>query len=314
MRLLVFNWFFISLIFVGGQSVAQDRKFLPPPDSFVDTLTFNTQSMHMTSKDLILLSQGSHFLVQQKLPGKNVKFPKIIKRKKFVLDKMNLNSRQMILDINNDIMRILDGKENRVFKYLKKKLIGYQSVVYDKILPPRDRGGEAPNYEQKSLQDSFKKEYKETDLKFSGGAKLPKGWVQSDDDDVFLIASRIPKFPILAFACDQSNPLQCSIIRKCFVKGTTIEHKHINGLGLFPSSRSFVIGDESDNKLEIFSFKTCLNIVKINEIYLPKKFKKISNIFVDASENLWISTQTQDDYTNATIYKWNAETIKKLIF
>ena len=303
----------VKSLFSIGFSQKLNRKVLNPPDSFIDTWTTTVQSIMVEENNIHLMSFGSSDLIKQNLNYHFSHKPNQELRKRITLEKLKNQSLNIILNVDETGFVILDGTESKVYRYSKDgALISSQSLVYDKLLPPLDQGGEAPNYEQAELQKLFSENYKKINDKFSGSAKVPSNLIKSDSL-LYFIASRVENFPILVLSCMKDNPVQCSIKRACYVEGNEIKNQNIFGIGYVPSSRKIILGDQNKNRIEIYSYNTCLNIEKIGEYFLPPKIKKITNIFIDDQENMWITTKTQDDYSNANLMKWNVSHLQKII-
>jgi hypothetical protein len=40
---------------------------------------------------------------------------------------------------------------------------------------------------------------------------------------------------------------------------------------------------------------------------LPSKLKRLSGLAIDKDDRLWLTTETPDDYSNASVFAWDAK-------
>ena len=297
-------------------ALAKPRKNIPAPDKIAsyESMVRKVRSFDIEGSTLRYVGSESKYLisVDTQKPKNDLK-PFYASKKMEIKDlkglKMNLIS---MYDQGHYL--ILNGTDNEVYFYSPDNiLISRHSIPYDLIRPPRDRGGEAPEWEISDLRRKFKKNFSLSEsYKFTGITKVPKKWIKSARN-LYFVASRINDFPILILSCSPDNPSQCSFFRACVVEGASFKNALISGIATVPDARLILLGREDRHGIEIFRYNSCMHITKKNSLGLPSQLKKISNLAVDKTMRLWVSTLQADDYFNASIFSWGVDSWRPLV-
>ena len=188
-----------------------------------------------------------------------------------------------------------------------------RSVPWDLIRPPRDRGGEPTRSETAEMRQLFFRRFQSTlGLKVSGVVRQPSikrglSKPKANLPTTYLVALRIPQFPLAQMDCDPEEPSLCQLTRSCFVEGGGIEPSSVTGVA-FSSRRDLVlVGDATRRRILGFRFHSCFHVSFETSWSLPPTLKSLSNIHVDEDDRLWISTSEPDDYLNASVFYWNRD-------
>lgn len=188
------------------------------------------------------------------------------------------------------------------------KEITRRVVPRDLIKPARDPRGEPTAPVIASLRRSFSKAWGATPgIRVAGLARIPISWKLGHDKRRYLAALRVPKYPLVMVECDLVEPSSCLIARHCNLEGAAdLEPISISGIGLSQQDgkRLAVIGDARQHRLHIFNFQSCYHVPRIATLKLPARLRPPTNIHVDQSNGLWITTRRPDDYLNASLYFW----------
>lgn len=212
--------------------------------------------------------------------------------------------------VHNNLLLMLDGVNFRsvVYEYKSGQINSVRSIPWDLIKPARDRGGEPTTPEISKLRKKFYRNVMKTlGLKFSGISKAPESWFPGKRL-YFLLASRVPEFPLVAMSCLKDNPSVCQMDRSCFLEGAKgLLPKGISGIAVRKKTREVFIGDRLNHKILKFRFKSCFHVQKTGELILPAKIKELSTITIDEKDRLWVVTQKPDDYFNASVFVWGAD-------
>ena len=207
----------------------------------------------------------------------------------------------------------LDGTEVSVREISTPEFneVSKRSVAWDLIKPPSDRGGEPTRVETVELRARFKKSWLKTPGRKIAGWARRKGNEKHEGIASYLLATKIPGFPVIEMRCGQGEePSSCLMTRACFVDGAGDLHSSaITGIGFSAKSKRVFIGDSKGRKVHVFRFESCFHIVKVGELALPEKLKKLSNVFVDQADRLWLTTEAPDDYLNASVYYWPLDVV-----
>ena len=179
-------------------------------------------------------------------------------------------------------------------------------IQWDTVRPPRDRGGEATTLETSQFRAAFKKAMNSMKgLKSSGIAPIPKSWINNGKNN-YLMLSRLERFPLLLLECDEQTPSSCVVTRGCNVeKKFKTKVDDLRGIGISAERKEIVVGDPIAKQIHAFIFNSCYSIQHTASRALPKKIKTLSSLMVDSEERLFITTDTPDDYLNASLYFWN---------
>ena len=185
------------------------------------------------------------------------------------------------------------------------KEVTRRSVLWDRIAPPRDRGGEATAPETAALRVMFKQRFSATSgVKVAGIAPLPDTWRASPLRQ-YVVATRIRGFPLLIMECDKSDLSVCRITRQCHLEGSgDLKPEAITGIAVSSKRRLILIGDADGHRLVGFKFHSCYHITRRDTYPLPVRLKELTNVAVDADDRLWVTTDAADDYHNASLFYW----------
>ncbi len=177
---------------------------------------------------------------------------------------------------------------------------------WDRIRPPRDRGGEATSGETAELRAAFKRAFLATPgLKAAGIAPLPAAWNERKGVTSYLLALRVAKFPLVLMECSVSEPSACQIVRQCLLEGAQdLAPEAVTGIAVSAARRLVLIGDGKGRRLVGFKFTSCLHVARERDYALPKQLKELTNIVVDTRDRLWVTTGRPDDYLKASVYVW----------
>ena len=184
-----------------------------------------------------------------------------------------------------------------------------RTVPWDLIKPPADRGGEATHPETVALRQAFKRAWlATTGLHIVGMARMPAAW-QPGTKVHYLLATRVKGFPLVQMACEAAEPSSCMIVRQCHLEGAgDLQAEDITGLGIAAAERLVVIGERQQKRLASFHFSSCYHVPRVATYALPAQMKTLTNVTVDASGRLWLTTARPDDYLNASVYFWSKGT------
>ena len=184
-----------------------------------------------------------------------------------------------------------------------------RTVPWDLIKPPADRGGEATQPETAALRQAFKRAWlATTGLHIVGMARMPAAW-QPGTKVHYLLATRVKGFPLVQMGCDAAEPSSCMIERQCHLEGAgDLQTDDITGLGIVAAERLVIVGERRQKRLASFHYTSCYHVPRVATYALPAQLKTLTNVTVDASGRLWLTTAQPDDYLNASVYFWSKGT------
>jgi hypothetical protein len=199
---------------------------------------------------------------------------------------------------------LIDGGELYSYRLDQDgKVLRKGGIVWDRILPIRDRIGEAPKFEISQLRHNFLKEISNASDKFRSVA-----FVKEDDKDYsFYALTGSSHVPLVKFICSIENPAYCEVTRECKIPKIAGSSLDLHGLAYDQKNDQLVVGNSSKNMLFIFKPGDCGGGQSASSIKLDLKFKPISSLNIDSNSNLWLGTKKRDDYLNASVYlfeKW----------
>lgn len=188
-----------------------------------------------------------------------------------------------------------------------------QTMVIDKIRPFPDPRGEPTRHEVAITRDKFIKGFRlriDREIVGAGMARVPVQW-PSAGSHPFLMATRIPGFPLVTVRCPKDHPGYCEVDRQCFLAGgPNLDKTELAGLGLSQKGRRIILGDAKGHRLLIYRFQSCYHVPFEREITLPKEVKEIRNVMIDSDDRIWLSTRFSDDFHNASVFVWEASAWK----
>jgi len=285
------------------------RKVLPVPDKPYsrELLVSGVKSIAFSDTSEVIYPSHRNFIVSQDIS----KIPPLDKpftyTKKIVSDYLGSNRLWLIWKIQKGYL-LLDGEGLGVHFFSKDfQHVSFFTIWYDKILPPRDRGGEAPEFEIRDFRARFLKKFNKAGKnKLTGLVKGPSDWKGLEDGDYFL-ASTVEDFPLLLLRCLKENPGQCFIKRGCFTEGVRTNPKNITGLAVDGKSRLMLLADSEHNRIEVLKFFSCSHVVSRALLHLPARLKKVAAITISPDRSLFVATRFRDDYYNASLFQWDKE-------
>lgn len=210
------------------------------------------------------------------------------------------------VDIVDHKALLLNGTEMAVVEAdaTTLKMVARRSVPWDLIKPAADPQGEPTRPEIADTRVDFKKQLIRTlGTKFAGMARLPASWFKSKQR-AYLVATRIPSFPLLVMECGTDDPSACMITRQCNLAGDKPETGAITGIAISAAQRLVVIGDSAKHRLVGYAWRSCFDVRQARSWTVPKQLRALGNIAIDADETLWVATKVPDDYLNASVFAW----------
>lgn len=204
---------------------------------------------------------------------------------------------------------LMEGRKKKIlrFKPETKRFIGYSEIILDLFRPALDSRGEPTKNEITNGRRNFIRELKKLDsgvIALNGLAEFPQAWVKGSGQASHLIATGIPKFPLFTMKCSSKDGLVCQLKRQCFLEG----HKKVaHGLAVSAKRRQILRVDRENHQLLVYKWMKCHHIPLVGRIKLPAKLNKARNLYIDSSDNLWVSTEKPDNYRNSSLYKWAAK-------
>jgi hypothetical protein len=202
-----------------------------------------------------------------------------------------------------------DGLAFAVFDTQTVQPLFAHSLIWDMLRPPADRGGEGTAVETAKLRAKLKKMVQKTRLKVTGIVPLPPevNPEKSLGKTTMALATRIPGFPLMLAECDTKNLSQCVLTRQCYLEGAPdLPADAVSGIAVSAARKLIIIGDRKAGRLLGFKISSCYNVQRVAEWFLPDRIKKLSNIYIDSEDRLWLTSSEPDNYLNASVYVWKA--------
>jgi hypothetical protein len=207
---------------------------------------------------------------------------------------------------------MLDSLDSRVIavEAMSGFFVSQRNIVLDKLRPPKDSRGEPTKLEVAAYRRQFMSAFGHPEdhrVRLAGLAPLPPSWREGEAHQ-YLLASRLPGFPLMTLQCDEGSLTQCFVARGCFVEGLAdMELDSIAGIATSVKRRLILVGDRKKALLHVFRFNSCHHIVHAGDISLPERLKEIANLSIDDADRLWITTMRPDDFQNANVFLWDAD-------
>lgn len=210
------------------------------------------------------------------------------------------------LDDNRMIVWDNIGLNLKVIKKNSKAVIETKSIAVDLVKPPRDPKGEPTRAEVAILRATFSKNLSKVFGPKISSVRSIKTANQSMNDEVYIVGSRIQKFPVLIMNCRKDDPTSCIADRACYIdEKSKAFHGEIFGVDLNLESDRLVIGDAKHKKIHIFKWKSCFDSRFLYSIDLPKELLIPTALQIDQSNRLWVSSGILDGFTNSSLFYWN---------
>lgn len=190
------------------------------------------------------------------------------------------------------------------------KFVRETSIVLDKLEPPRDSRGEPTRYELAAFRRRVTKMYDSQPANAriaTGITPRPETWPDADGAQ-YLMATRLPGFAVVTTKCDPDNWGQCHIVRGCFLSGKyKVAPENVAGIAVSRKRNLLLVGDTKYNRILVYDYKSCYHIVLKDVIHLPDRLEKVASLMVDDDDQLWVGTEKQDMFLNASLYIWPSE-------
>jgi hypothetical protein len=310
---VIFNLIYCLL---AASKTVMASQVLPLPDESHAALTIE-RSLYggFTSKDFLFVFPGklNHFVrmpLKFDASDREVRFGKTTDHQRIPIRGSQypgdwrgaFQSGEQIVLIDASMLQLL------AIRAKDYKTVMSATVPADLLKPAADRAGEPTTIEiqksRKRFHDSSRKIF---GSRYVGFAEIPDTWEKGDTRD-FLVASRIPGFSVLLMSCQRQDQIACVISRHCFLEGgPAINSRNIVGIGVLPKSRQILLGDSGNNQIRLYRFKSCFDVTYEKTLTLPSRLPKLSNLWVDGAEKLWITTETPDSFTDSNLFYWDSE-------
>ena len=200
-----------------------------------------------------------------------------------------------------DGISILFSSDLSALAIQKNKTVNRESIIVDRIRPAADSRGEPTRREvshyRKKITSSIE------GLSIRGVAKMS---APDQDGSQYIAVTNLTDFRVITLKCSSKRVGHCFFNRTCFLADSNegFGGEYVAGIGLWKNSKYVLIGDRQYNRIFIYKKNTCHDIRQIAVMDLPEKIGKIRSIFVDSSENLWVSVDTRDFSLSASVYMW----------
>jgi hypothetical protein len=294
------------------KSAATGALYEPELPQSLETIERKVYAVGRTPSGLMIAPDRENFVITTPFISsgttRELTFGKMLDSKRTVIgDKSELYDWRAFFPLENRVLAF-EGRLLTMVEFDSTNLteIIKRSIQWDKVKPPRDRGGEATTVETSQFRAAFKKAMNATNgLKSSGIAPIPKSWINNGKTNYFML-SRLERFPLLLMECDIQTPSSCVVTRGCNVEMKfKTKVSDLRGIGISETRKQIVVGDPIAKEIHVFKFNSCYSIQHTISRALPKKIKTLSNLMVDSEERLFITTEGPDDYLNASLYFWN---------
>lgn len=299
--------FAILTSFVCSTSFSKELTF-PSKEFSVETVESGIQGVYIGKNELIAIPYEKPFILKSKYDPKGInreqKFGLLTQMQRISLDGIESAARWHGIHLSTSGLLLLNGLDIlAVFINQDLQLVSRHSIVWDRILPPSDSRGEATTWEIKDFRTRFRSEWQKLDgVKFSGMALLS----ENKERISYLIGTRLQSASIAIMQCPRDRPSACQIKRGCnvhFLK--KVEANQLTGLAFHRASNTIALLEPKQNQIHLLNYQSCYHISQKTTIFLSKKLKESTGIFIDDNSFLWITTRTPDDYNNASIFGWD---------
>lgn len=311
----------LLIILIGScnLSQAQTTRELPIPDEVNSAMTIQRSFVGILAEDdhLFLFPEKQQFMV--KMPfnpsakTREEKFGKLTDHLRIPIEgakypgdwRGGFRNEKKFIAWDASILQLL------VLRLDDFKSIESMTIPSDTIKPAADAQGEPTTNEIQKTQSEFRKATKKVfGTRYTGITEIPAVW-EKNGGRKFLITSKIPGFPLILMSCDKNDDATCLVKRRCFLeKGPKSSPGDITGVGVFESSREVLIGNRTLNRIEVYQYRSCFDVVWKRTLELPKRLSKLTNLHIDKGGRLWVSTQYPDSYSDANLYYWDRDAWK----
>jgi hypothetical protein len=156
--------------------------------------------------------------------------------------------------------------------------------------------------------ERMRRRYKEASSKIFGPkfisiSELPKPSAHKRN---FLIATRLPEFPILIFSCSEDLPLSCLMERFCYLEGGP-KIQSIAGAAYSAKRNEVLLSDNKAHRIYRYKYQSCLHVSYKSQLDITKYIPEISAFHVDYDDNLWIASHAPALKESATLFYWTSK-------
>src|SRR5690606_13851066 len=96
----------------------------------------------------------------------------------------------------------------------------------------------------------------------------------------------------------------CIVKEACFADKFPAHHATTSGLAYSAKRNLLVVGDFAERRLLFFRPHSCFHLQYLRSEPIPQKIKKLTSIYIDHEDMLWLSSDQPDDYHNGSVYVW----------
>lgn len=184
-------------------------------------------------------------------------------------------------------------------------------IILDTPKPASDSRGEPTRAETMALRSrltkTLLKEKGNPDL-IAGMTALPKKWKDRDGSQ-YVLWLRAGTSPLLTVKCDEEHFKYCQVQRACFVKGVSLsETEAVNSISIDPKSQNLLLLMRDKSKIVELNGSSCHALTARDAYSLPKSLENAQGLFVDATNNFWLSLREIEGATSASIFTWDSGT------
>jgi hypothetical protein len=309
-------YFFIMIDWLAILMPLYAAQILPLPDQNHAAITIE-RSLYgaFTGTDFILalLGKSDHFVrmpLKLEESDRDMKFGKMTDHKRIPITDAKYPGDWRAAFLSGERLVLVDAGmlELLVIRSKDFKTVMSTTVPADLLKPAADQGGEPTTFEIQKTRKRFREASRKIfGTRYVGFSEIPDSWEKGATRD-FLVASRVPSFPLLMMSCQKKDEVACLISRQCFLEGgPKIDPENIVGLGVLSKSRQIVLGDARRNEIMLYKFNSCFDVSFQRSIALPSRLPKMSNLHVDQGERLWITAALADTFTDSNLFYWDKE-------
>lgn len=294
----------LLFVFSGSSKAFELQK--PEKKHSLETLVQDMSALIVKDNKLIYLGNSSPVIMTSKVTSNKLGHLEIDEKsasQRYLLDDLDKNNDWGgLAELGNDFL-LVDGFNLKSI-ILNEKFVKTRSsaIRWNKILPPKDRLGEAPAFEVSKMRYQF-----ELEAKTAPGKRIRGIALKSDEQtfaDFFAMTS-LKSYPLVIMRCYKSADGDCEIIRNCrSEKLKELSHAHRAGMAFDSKNSRLYFANTLDNSILEATFSSCLNVAVSGKMFLPKKMKSLSSLYIQ-DENLVIGFTEKDDYYNSSIFVFN---------
>ncbi len=210
--------------------------------------------------------------------------------------------------VSNERIFAVEGDRVEMFEFdsTNYKILSQQSMTWDLILPPLDRGQEEPKWAIQKFRNNFSIAFKKTNLPLLWGVTSWADVKQKPSINLrYLASTQIPGHPLIEISCSEKSYSACSLFRSCKVSGPVPEAKNIRGMGSY--QKWLVLADSQNSKVYFYGGTECSQIKNVGSADFPAKFGRMSHLSVADDGSLWVLTKGRDDIYNANLWQFDLD-------